>query len=402
MSNEYRNIYLDHSATTPVDKRVVSAMLPYFSENYGNPSSIHFIGQRATQAINKSREKIASIINCQPDEIVFTSGGTESDNLAIRGLASKIGGAIRNSILISSVEHSAVTKTAERIASKGEISLYKLKVDKFGSVKLQFEESNILPQVAMVSIIYASSEIGTIQPIKEIAGIAKKHNILVHTDAVQAVGQLKIDVDALGVDMLSASAHKFYGPKGIGFLYVRRGTELNPILTGGGQELDRRSGTHNVPLIVGMAKALEIANLEQSEIIAHYKKMRDLLIQLVLEKVENVILTGHIHNRLYSHASFIFPHLNSQAIVQSLSINGIASSSGTACNSRSVKPSSVLLALGYQPMEAMGSLRLTVGRSTTEQDIVYTVEILRKVVEDLYRLQSLENKIMAWASSQGK
>jgi len=382
-----RSIYLDHSASTPTDPRVVEAMMPYFTEIYGNPSSSHSFGRRAERAIEDARDMIAQIFNCKPSEIVFTSGGSEADNLAIRGAAWNARQAGKNGHLITTpTEHDAVSRTVEQLAEVMGFSHTTLLVDRFGVVSESDFERSIREDTVIASLIYANNEVGTIQPLTELAKIAHEKNVLFHTDAVQAAGQMPLNIQALGVDLLSISAHKFYGPKGVGALYVRDGIELTPSQSGGSHESGRRAGTHNTPFIVGMAKALQLA-YEESEIhLAHYRAMRDRLIDGVLSRVPNAQLTGHPEQRLPSHASFIFDGIESNLLLSHLDLKGIAASSGSACKTGNPEPSGVLLAMGYSEKEALSSLRLTVGRQTTAEDIDYTVTTLAEVVEKLAKL----------------
>lgn len=382
-----RAVYLDHSATTPVDPRVVEVMLPYFTEIYGNPSSAHSFGRRAERAVEDARETVARALNCQPSEIVFTGGGSEGDNLALRGAAWQARREGRGAhVLTPPIEHNAVTRTAEQLAEVMGFRHTFLPVDVYGTVAPAALEAACEADTVLASVMYANNEVGTVEPVQALAAAAHRHNVLFHTDAVQAAGQLSLDVQALGVDLLSLSAHKFYGPKGVGALYCRQGLTLVPSQSGGGHEDGRRAGTHNTPFIVGMAKALEIAYDEYDANVAHYTARRDQLIDGVLLRVPNARLTGHRQQRLASHASFIFEGIDSSRLIMHLDMKGIAASGGSACKTGNPEPSGVLLAMGYSAREAIGSLRLTVGRQTTEADIDYTVEALAEVIEKLYRL----------------
>ncbi len=381
-----RFIYLDHSATTPVDERVIAAMMPYFSEIYGNPSSVHRVGRKAETAMEDAREKMAKILNCRPSEIIFTSGGSEGDNLALRGvgLASKQLG--RGTHLITSpLEHSAISRTAHQLEDMFGLPTTFLQPNRAGSITPDMLREAIREDTALVSLMLANNEIGTILPIAELAAVAHEKGAYFHTDAVQATGQLDVDVQKLGVDLLSMSAHKFYGPKGVGALYVREGVPLVPSQTGGSHEAGRRSGTHNVPLIVGMAAALEIAYAEYDRWIPHFTDLRDHLIEGVLAAIPDVELTGERHNRLPSHASFVFKQVNGNTLLMHLDMKGIAGSSGSACKTGNPAPSEVLLALGYDHDWAMGGLRLTVGRHTTHADIDIVLDVLPKVIEGVRR-----------------
>lgn len=390
--NEKRSVYLDHSATTPADSRVVEAMMPYFSEIYGNASSSHSFGRKAEKAIEDSRESIARILNCKPSEIVFTSGGSEGDNLAIRGVAWQL--LQRNAskrLITMPLEHSAVSRTIEQLAQVMGFEQVIVPVDRYGLVDTEAFTEACRNGAIITSIMYANNEVGTIQPIVELAQIARENDVLFHTDAVQGAGQLPIDVQALQVDMLNISAHKFYGPKGVGALYIRDGIDLVPSQSGGSHEGGRRAGTHNTPFIVGMARALEIAYREFDQHVAHYQAMRDRLIDGVLSQVKNARLTGHPTQRLASHASFVFEGLDSSMLLMHLDVRGVAGSGGSACKTGNPEPSNVLMALGYNEREAIGGLRLTVGRQTTVQDIDYTVEVLAEVVDKLYKLMKVSD-----------
>jgi cysteine desulfurase len=324
-------IYLDYAATTPVDKRVLQAMMPYFSEEFGNPSSIHFLGQRAENALETARETVAGVINCKPDEIIFTSCGSESDNLALRGVSfAKRNETDSNRILTSRAEHHAISRTAEQLEELFGINVGWLKVNEYGMVLPSAVEQMISPQTALVSVMLANNEIGTINPIKELSRICHDHGVLMHTDAVQAAAYLVVDVEDLGVDLLSLGGHKFYGPKGVGALYVRNGTTLYPTLTGGGQENGLRAGTQNIPYIVGFAEALRLTELERLERVSHVKPMRDKIIGSVLESIPDSKLTGHPINRLPNHCSFVFKDVDGNFLLTLLDSAGFACSSGSA------------------------------------------------------------------------
>lgn len=375
-------IYLDHSATTPADPRVVQAMLPYFTEVYGNASSSHRFGRAAENAIEDARETIAAILKCQPKEIIFTSGGSESDNLAVRGAAwaSRSRG---NHLITTPIEHGAIGKTVEQLTRLQGFERTVLPVDRDGLVHVEDFVAACRPETTVASVMYANNEVGTIQPIAELAEAAHQRGILFHTDAVQAAGQLSLDVNALGVDLLSISGHKFYGPKGVGALYVRDGVDLLPAQTGGSHERGLRAGTYNTPLIVGLATALKLAYDELETRAAHYQTLRDRLIDGVLNNIPNAHLTGHAQNRLPSHTSFVFEGINSRALLDLLSAKGIAASAASACKTGSPEPSSVLLAMGYAPELASATLRLTVGVQNTIEDIDYTVQSLTGIVAKL-------------------
>jgi len=386
-ANATQSVYLDYAATTPTDPRVVEAMLPYFTEIYGNAHSGHRPGRRAEQAVEDARETVARILNCKPSEIVFTSGGTESVNLAIRGVTLSEKGDSAKHIASSVIEHSAVLKTLEQMASTNGIEYTLLPVSQEAVVDPETLIPALQPNTALVSVMAANNEVGTIQPISALAAQAKARGVLMHTDAVQAAGQLPLDVQALGVDMLSLSAHKFYGPKGVGALYVRDGIRLTPSQTGGSHEEGQRAGTVNTPGVVGLAKALQLAYDEFDERTAHYRSLRDQLIDEVLRLVPNARLTGHSEQRLPGHASFLLDGLDGNTLIMHLDMKGLAASSASACKTGNPEPSSVLLAMGVPYETAFGSLRLTIGKDTTETDIEYSVSVLAQIVEKLYRLR---------------
>jgi cysteine desulfurase len=379
-----RSVYLDHSASTPVDPRVVEAMRPYFDDIYGNASSIHRAGQRAEQAVEDARETVARILNCRPSEIVFTGGGSESDNLALRGVAwaarARDG---RNRLITTPVEHSAVGKTVDQLAGVMGFEQTILPVDRAGRVSVTDLQAALTTDTAIVSVIYANNEVGTIAPVAELAAVAKAHGARFHTDAVQAGGQLSLDVQALGVDLLSLSAHKFYGPKGVGVLYVRDGVELISNQTGGSHEGGRRAGTSNTPGIVGLAAALALAYDELDARVTHLTAMRDRLIDGVLARVPGAALTGDPVNRLPSHASFVMDGVDGNALLMHLDLKGVSASSGSACKVGNPEPSSVLLAMGYSADEARSSLRLSVGIHTTAEDVDYAVDAVAESVRRL-------------------
>lgn len=384
-----RLVYLDHSATTPTDPRVVDAMLPYMTSIYGNSASAHAFGRQAEDAVETARETIARILNCNPHEIIFTSGASESNNLALRGAAwAKRQSGQGNHLVTTPIEHSAVINTIEQLTDVMGFEHSYLSVDAQGVIAPSDFDALYRPSTTVVSAMLVNNEVGTIQPISELSGRVKSRNVLMHTDAVQAAGQLPLDVRQLNVDMLSLSAHKFYGPKGVGLLYIRKGVELIPSQTGGSHEEGRRAGTLNTPGIVGMAKALELAYQERDTRVQHFIALRDQLIDGVLNRVPDAILTGHPTNRLPSHASFLFDGLDGNQLVTHLDLRGIAASSASACKTGNPEPSSVLLVMGLSPKEALGSLRLTVGLQTTAEDIAYTVDVLVDVVARLRKLNS--------------
>jgi cysteine desulfurase len=375
-------IYLDYAATTPVDSRVLDPMLPYFRESFGNPSSIHRYGQKAETAIEAAREKVADVLHCRADEIIFTSCGSESDNLAIRGAAM----ARRNIsgekwILTSKTEHHAVSKTAQQLEKEYGFLLEWLDLDEHGAVTTASLSKAVCDQTALASVMFANNEIGTINPISELAEIAKANNILFHTDAVQAAAYLDVNVEKLGVDLMSLGGHKFYGPKGVGALYVRKGTGLVPHLTGGGQEFGLRAGTQNVPYIVGFAEALRLASEEREARTSHVKPLRDQIIGRVLEEISNSKLTGHPENRLPNHASFVFKDVDGNLLLQMLDSVGFACSSGSACKTGNPEPSEVITSLGYSRDWALGSLRITLGMDSTVEHVESFLKVLPELVE---------------------
>jgi cysteine desulfurase len=381
-----KSVYLDYAATTPVDPIVLDKMLPYFNETFGNPSSIHRFGQRAEAALEKSREEIAEILHCSPKEIYFTSGGTESDNLAVRGAvhsAMYTNGA--NQIIITPVEHHAIENTVRDLKRTSNYLVCETPVDQYGKVILSEFEKLINSKTALVSIIYGNNEIGTIYPVIEIGSICHNKGILFHSDAVQAGGSLPLDVEKLNVDMLSLGAHKFYGPKGVGVLYIRAGTKIKPIQTGGPQEMAIRAGTENVPLIVGMAEALILSSKRRVNDIEHYRTLRDQIIRFILANIPESQLTGHPTDRLPNHASFVFPKVDGNQLIILLDHAGFACSSGSACKTGSPEPSSVLLALGIDQNLAYGSLRVTVGRYTTSSEIELFLAVLPDLVQKATR-----------------
>ena len=386
-------VYMDHAGTTPLAPDVLRSMTPYFTELFGNPSSIHTVGQEARYALDEARERVARVLNCRPREVVFTSGGTESDNAAIVGAATALQ-ETGNHVITSSVEHHAVLHTAQHLESQGFEVTY-LPVDSDGIVQAEAVHRAITDRTTVVSIMYANNEIGVVNPIPEIAGVIRQRatelsrTILFHTDAVQAAGYLDLDVRMLGVDLLSLSGHKFHGPKGTGVLFIRRGAPFLPYLLGGGQERERRSGTENIPGIVGLSVALEAANARRDETGRHCAEMRDRIVAEVLERVPGSRLNGHPTRRLPNNANFSFPGVEGEPILLGLDMAGIAASSGSACSSGSLEPSHVLLALGQSAEVARGSLRLTLGKDNTEEQVDYLIGVLVDLVERLRQLPSL-------------
>ena len=380
-------IYLDNAATTKTAQEVVDAMLPYFTESYGNPSSIYELGQRSKEAITKAREEVARVIGAKTEEIYFTGGGSEADNWAIKAAyeAYKSKG---NHIITSKIEHHAVLHTCQYLEKQGSRVTY-LDVDENGLVDLDQLQKAITPETILITIMFANNEIGTIEPVKEIGMIAKEHGILFHTDAVQAFGQVPIDVDELNIDMLSSSAHKINGPKGIGCLYIRKGVKIRSFIHGGAQERKRRAGTENVPGIVGYGVAARMAAESMIERTKKEKELRDYFIRRVLEEVPYTRLNGDPVKRLPNNANFSFQFIEGESLLIMLDMKGIAGSSGSACTSGSLDPSHVLLAIGLPHEIAHGSLRLTLGADTTKEDLDYTLDQIKEIVAKLRNLSPL-------------
>ena len=376
-------VYLDHAATTPVDPRVVEAMQPYWSQVYGNTSSIHSVGRAALKALEEARQTVADILGCHPTEVVFTGCGTESDNLAVRGAALAGQHSGRRHIITTPIEHHAVGATVEQLEELFDCDVTLAPVDGDGRVNPDHIARAIRPDTALISVMYANNEVGTIQPMAEIGQIARAKNVLFHTDAVQAGGALDLNVDRLGVDLLALSAHKFYGPKGVGVLYIRRGTELAPVLTGGGHERGRRPGTVNVAEIVGLATALKLVQQNRASENARVSRLRDKLVAGVIEQVPDVRLTGHPTERLPNSASLAFKGLDGESIMLALDLEGICVSTGSACTTGETEPSFVLKAMGLPHEWAIGSVRMTLGHATTEADIEHVLSVLPGVVEQL-------------------
>jgi cysteine desulfurase len=375
-------VYFDYAATTPVDQRVLDVMFPYFREFYGNPSSIHRYGQKAESAVDDAREKVSSVLHCRPEEILFTSCGSESDNLALRGASlakRKISG--EKWILTAKNEHHAVSRTAEQLEKEYGFLLEWLDLDEHGAVMPASLSKAVCSDTVLVSVMYANNEIGTINPIKELADIARSGKVVFHTDAVQAAAYLDVDVQKLGVTLMSLGGHKFYGPKGVGALYVRNGTKLIPHLTGGGQEYGLRAGTQNVPYIVGFAEALRLAVEEREARTAHVKPLRDQIIGRVLEEIPDSKLTGHPENRLPNHASFVFKDVDGNLLLQMLDSAGFACSSGSACKTGNPEPSEVISSLGYSRDWALGSLRITLGVDSNAKQVESFLRTLPELVE---------------------
>ena len=386
-------IYFDHGATTQMRPEVLDAMLPYMQSSYGNPSSIYTLAQEARKAVDESRESVARILGARISEIMFTSGGTESDNAAIKGAALAMRN-LGNHIITTQIEHHAVLHTCQQMEQFGFDVTY-LPVDKDGRVSVSDVLNAVKDETILVSVMMANNEIGTIQPLKDIVkavkDLAKDRNktVLLHTDAVQAVGALEVNVMNLGVDMLSLSAHKFYGPRGVGALYLKRGTPFEPLMMGGGQERQNRSGTENVAGIVGLAKALTLSEREREELQAGLLSKRDRIISSLQEKVENVTINGHIVNRLANNISVSFHGVEGEPVLLGLDFAGICASSGSACSSASLEPSHVLTAIGHSAELAQGTLRITLGRDNTDADVDYLLDVLPNLIKKLRDMPSL-------------
>ncbi|KAE9628447.1 cysteine desulfurase NifS [Defluviitalea raffinosedens] len=382
-----QKIYFDHAATTAMHPQVVEAMLPYFTENFGNPSSIYEIARKNKQALDESRDKIAKLLGADPKEIYFTSGGTESDNWAIKGIAEAYKNK-GNHIITSAIEHHAVLHTCEYLESQGYEVTY-LPVNEYGQVDPQDVLKAIKDTTILITIMYANNEIGTIQPIEEIGKIAREKGIVFHTDAVQAVGHIPIDVKKANVDLLSLSGHKFHGPKGVGVLYIRKGVKIKPLLHGGAQERGRRGGTENVAGIVGLAKALELALENMEENNKKMTELRDYIIKEVTSRIDHVKLNGHPTDRLPNNINFTFDFIEGESLLLLLDMKGIYASSGSACTSGSLDPSHVLLAIGLPHEKAHGSLRITLGDENTKEEADYFLEVLPSIVQRLRDMSPL-------------
>jgi cysteine desulfurase len=386
-------IYMDYGASTPVDKEVIEEMVPYFDRFYGNPSSIHSFGREAFDAVEESRKKVADIICANEDEMVFTSGGTESDNLAIKGVAfrnKKKRGSKGTHIITSAIEHPGVLTTCKYMEKIG-FNVKYLPVDKHGLIDIKELEDAISKDTFLITIMFANNEIGTIEPMEEIGKIAKEHDVIFHTDAVQAVGKVPVDVNKLNIDLLALSSHKIYGPKGAGALYVKNGVKLQTIAHGGGHEKGLRSSTYNTPGVVGLGKACELGKTRLKEDMAHLKNLRDMLIKDIL-KIEESYLNGHPEKRLVNNAHFRFTAIEGESLNLMLDDKGIAAATGSACSSKKLQASHVLLAIGLKPEEAHGSLRLTLGRMNTKEDVEYVAEVLPEIVQNLRNMSPLWNR----------
>lgn len=381
-------IYLDNAASTQVHEEVLQEMLPYFKEQYGNPSSIHRYGRLASKAIETARKRIAELINAKQNEILLTSGGTESNNTALFGVMHQNKPC---QLITSDIEHDAILEPCKRLEAEGFDVVY-LPVDSYGTIDIERLRNSITDKTALVTIMLANNEVGTIEPIKEIASICKKHNVLFHTDAIQAVGKIPIDVKELGVDLMSMSSHKINGPKGIGALYIREGTKLDPFVLGGGQENGMRSGTENVANIVGFGKACRLAkeNLEKNS--AHMKALRDHLTSRIVGEISHVSVNGNLKDKTPNNAHFTFLGVNGEDLIIKLDEYGVAASTGSACSVKTQKASHVLMAMGFSHEQITGSLRLTVGIYNTMQEMDQTVDILKKVVQELRSVSPFKTK----------
>jgi len=382
-----RVIYLDHASTTPTDPQVVEAMLPWFSEKFGNPSTVYSLGLTSAEAVQHARETIASLIGAEPEEVFFTSGGTESDNWAILGTADAHQSKGRH-LVTSAIEHHAVLESMEFLEKRG-YEVTRVPVDGNGLVDPEEVRRALRPDTILVSIMHANNEVGTIEPIEEIGKITKEAGVLFHVDAVQTAGKLPLDVDQLGCDLLSMSAHKFYGPKGVGLLYLRKRARVTPFFHGGGQERGRRAGTHNVPGIVGMAKALELAHERMAEDAARESALRDRLWNGLREKIEAIHLNGDLARRLPNNLSIRVDGVEGESMILMLDMEGICVSSGSACTTGSLDPSHVLLAMGIPAEQAHGSLRMTLGRSTTAEDIDKFIQVFPPIVARLREMSPI-------------
>jgi cysteine desulfurase len=383
-----KTVYLDYAATTPVDPRVMKAMLPYFRGKYGNSMSLHSLGRTAYQALEKSRQTVADFIGAVPEEIIFTSSATESNNLVMKGLAG-VYGRKKNHIIISKIEHDCVLESARYLKSQG-FTLTELSVDKEGFVNIDELERSITDTTLVVSVIYANNEIGTIQDIAAIGALCKKHHVLFHTDASQSFGKVPIHLASLPVDLLTASSHKIYGPKGVGMLYVRRGVIIDPLLHGGGHEWGKRSSTANVAGIVGFAKACDLSAKVMKTEHKRASTLRDMLINGILKSIKGTHLNGpRGARRLSNNVNISFGAVEGESLVLELDFSGIAASTGSACSSKNLTPSHVLTAIGLSHEEAHGSLRMSVGRFTTKKDVEYTIRILKQAVSKLRNMSPL-------------
>ena len=379
----HRRVYLDHSATTPLDPRVRGAMLPYFGEAFGNPSSIHAFGREAKAVLEKSRDRIARFIGARSDEVFFTSGGTEADNYALFGVARAARRKGKNHVVISSAEHHAVLHSAEALRQEG-FEISSLPVDRFGKVHPEDLQKAIKPETCLVSIMHANNEVGTINDIEKVAGTAKERGALVHSDTVQSVGKIKVDVNRLGIDLLAISAHKFYGPKGIGAIYIRRGTVIESLLHGGSQESNRRPGTENIPLAVGFAEAAELCAESMEDEAGRFRRLREMLQRRLEGEFKGIIANGHPTDVLPNVLSISFDSsvapLDGEALIMGMDLQGVAVTSGSACASGSLESSHVLKAMGRDEKTAKATIRFSLGRWTTEDEVNFAVDALHHVI----------------------
>lgn len=382
-----RKVYLDHAATTYINDEVLKEMMPYFSTVYGNPSSVHSYGREAHRILDLARERVAKVLKAEPSEIYFTGGGSEADNWAIKGVALENQNKGKH-IITTTIEHHAVLYTCQYLGNMGFDITY-LPVDQYGMLDPQLVKDAIRDDTILISVMFANNEIGTIEPIQKIGAIAKEKGIYFHTDAVQAIGSVDIDVDEMNIDLLSLSAHKFYGPKGVGALYIRRGVKIQPIIHGGAQERNRRAGTENIHGIVGLGKAIELVTESMNERNNRLIQLRDRLINGVMERVDFVRLNGHPTMRLPGNVNLSFEFIEGESLLLSLDIKGVAGSSGSACTSGSLDPSHVLLAIGLPYELAHGSLRLTLGEHNTSEDIDYVLEVIPDIVQKLREMSPL-------------
>ncbi len=378
---------MDHSATTPVAPEVMEAMLPYFSEKFGNASSLHSFGLEAKEALEESREKVAGLLGAKPEEIIFTSGGTESDNLALKGIARK-NRQLGKHIITTQVEHPAILETCRKLEKEGFEVTY-LPVTNEGLVDIASLESAIRSDTILISVMHANNEVGTIQPLEEMGRLAAEKDIYFHTDAVQSVGKIPVDVNSLGVDLLSLSAHKLYGPKGVGALYIRKGTRLESIIQGGGHERGLRSGTENIAGIVGLARAAELSSQEMDSVAGRLTELRDRLAKMVLDSVKDAWINGTMKMRLPGNLNFGFKYVEGESLLLFLDSLGINVSTGSACSSHKLEPSHVLLSLGLKPEECHGSLRITLGRSNTMEEVEYVASGIARAVERFRGISAL-------------
>ena len=385
-----KNVYMDYSATTPVKKEVLDAMLPYFSEHFGNPSSLYSIAQESKEALEKARGQVASLIGAKVNEVFFTAGGSEADNWALEGVADALKDK-GNHIITTKIEHHAILHTAEYLEKHG-IDVTYLDVDAEGRVNPEDVKNAITDKTVLISIMMVNNEVGTIEPIKEIAEIAHNHGILLHTDAVQALGNVPIDVDNMGIDLMSMSGHKIYGPKGVGALYIRKGTKISNFIHGGAQEMKKRAGTENLAGIVGFGKAAELAKENLESHINRVSELRDYFISEVTSKIPDTIVNGSMEHRHPGNANISFEYIEGESMLILLDMNGISVSTGSACSSKSLTPSHVLSAMGIPVERIHGTLRFTIGDPTTKEDIDYVIEKLVEIVQKLRELSPVSRE----------